>query len=105
MSTSNRFPRFPRTSMRRRYVRHAASVAVAATLMAACSSSADEVPSTTLDGSGATTVNPEAEAPQVGLEPGSNLPPDVNSTDQSNDSSTGDGDMGPGTSESEATGG
>lgn len=101
MSISNHVRNPRRTAQHRRWFRQAAAIAVVATLAAACSSSADEVPTTTLNGSAATTLSPEAEGPQVGLEPGSNMPPDVNSTDPS----SGDDDVSPNTSTPGVVGG
>ena len=76
-----------RTSRFSSWMRRGASVVAVAALAAGCSSSANDVPSTTLGGPGASTLNPDAGGPQVGLEPGSNMPPGTNNeTDMSPDS-------------------
>ena len=87
MSISNHISR-TRTSRFPSLMRGGASVLAVAALAAGCASSADDVPSTTLGGPGATTLNPEAEAPQVGLEPGSNLPPGTNNENEMSPDST-----------------
>ncbi len=84
MSISNH-PAHTRTSS---WMRRGASVVAVAALAAGCSSSADDVPSTTVGGPGVSILNPEAEAPQVGLEPGSNLPPGTNNENDLSPDST-----------------
>lgn len=87
MQTSNDLAH-TRTSRFPSWTRRGASVLAVVALAAGCASSADDVPSSTLGGPGASVLNPEAEVPQVGLEPGSNLPPGTNNENELSPEST-----------------